>query len=234
MFKTIKLFLLHMLCFTLGYADGQVDQSALQDLSVRSRCHHRRHHSSSEHPCPERVGPPGPRGGSVRAYANLFLESLEIFNLFPISTSGTGILFSGMNALSNLGYDSSTGEVIIIHEGDYLIEVAASLANFTGSMIETPISYTLGIVKGNLQQDPSSFTVESSYAIHLRRPGNEAATLEGQLILTLHPGDRIAFANVDTDPSHSAHLYPPSSPLTPPGIGTVATLNIRLLDGKGS
>lgn len=234
MLKTIKLFLLYMLCFTLGYADGQVDQSSLQNLSIRSKCRQRRQHHSSEIPCPARVGLPGPRGASVRAYANLFLETLEIFNVFPISDSGTGILFSGINALSNIGYDSLTGEVIILHEGDYLIEVAASLANFSGTTIETPVSYTLGIVKGNLQKNPSDFTVEGSYAIDLRSSIHGAATLEGQLILTLHSGDRIAFANVDTNESHIAHLYPSSTVPHLPGIGTVATLNIRLLDGAGS
>jgi hypothetical protein len=234
MFKTIKLFLLHMLCFTFGYADGQVDQSTLQDLSVRSRCHHRRHHSSSERPCPTKVGPTGPRGAAIRAYANLFLDTSEIFNVFPISDSGTGILFSGINALSNIGYDASTGEIIIIHEGDYLIEVAASLANFSEGTEQTPVSYTLGIVKGNLQQNLSNFTVEGSYAISLAPAVFAATTLEGQLILTLHPGDRIAFANIDLNPAHIAHLYPPSNSLNPPGIGTVATLNIRLLNGVGS
>jgi hypothetical protein len=244
MFKTLGLFMVSMLCFALGYADEQINQSSLQDLSLRSRCHHRRHHNSPEIFCPQREADQGPRGHSVRAYANLFLNSSLVVTVPSIANSGTGILLPGRGPVLNLEYDSETGEVIILHKGDYLIEVAASLANIelldlqpVGQPENFP-SFTLGIVKGDLRKDPTNYTVVGSYGIinsPTSRPSDEQAfTLMGKLILSLHPGDRIAFANVDITPTpHNAFLYPSPTAFGSEG-GTVATLTIRLLNGVGS
>lgn len=244
MFKILRLFMVSMLCFALGYADEQINQSSLQDLNIRAKCRHRRHHESPENFCPQRESDRGPRGPSVRAYANLFLNSSTIVAVPSISSSGTGILLESAGPVLNLDYDPVTGEVIILHKGDYLIEVAASLANIelidlqpVGQPENFP-SFTLGIVKGNLRQDVTNFTVVGSYGVtappSTTTSTEQALTLMGKLILSLHPGDRIAFANVDITPTpHTAFLYPSPTTLGSEG-GTVATLNIRLLNGVGS